>query len=165
MIEEDGQVVTVEEEGWAWVETRRPTACGACAAGQGCGTSVLAGVLGRRKAPVRVINRIGAVAGDRVVIGISESSLVRGSLAIYAVPLLGLFAGALFGQFLSGGYTEYADLASLLGGSAGFAAGLAWLRRFSRVTGRDDRYQPVLLRRQAASRSTDVPVSGSHLIT
>jgi sigma-E factor negative regulatory protein RseC len=161
MIEEDGQVVTVEEEGWAWVETRRPSACGACAAGQGCGTSLLAGVLGRRKAPVRVINRIGAVAGDRVVIGISESSLVRGSLAIYAVPLLGLFAGALFGQLLSGGYTEYADLAPLLGGSAGFAAGLVWLRRFSRVTGRDDRYQPVLLRRQTASRSMNVPVSGS----
>jgi sigma-E factor negative regulatory protein RseC len=96
-----------------------------------------------------------------VVIGISESSLVRGSLAIYAVPLLGLFAGALFGQLLSGGYTEYADLAPLLGGSAGFAAGLVWLRRFSRVTGRDDRYQPVLLRRQTASRSMNVPVSGS----
>lgn len=161
MIEEDGQVVTVEEEGWAWVETRRPSACGTCAAGQGCGTSLLAGVLGRRKAPVRVINRIGAVAGDRVVIGISESSLVRGSLAIYAVPLLGLFAGALFGQLLSGGHAEYADLAPLLGGSAGFAAGLVWLRRFSRVTGRDDRYQPVLLRRQTASRSMNVPVSGS----
>lgn len=164
MIEEDGQVVTVEE-GWAWVETRRPSACGTCAAGQGCGTSVLAGVLGRRKAPVRVINRIGAVAGDRVVIGISESSLVRGSLAIYAAPLLGLFAGALFGQFLIGRFVEYADLASLLGGSAGFAAGLAWLRRFSRITGRDDRYQPVLLRRQTTSRSTDVPVPGSHLTT
>jgi sigma-E factor negative regulatory protein RseC len=166
MIEEYGQVVTVEE-GCAWVETQRPTACGACAAGEGCGTSVLAGVLGRRKAPVRVINRIGAVTGERVVIGIPASGLVRGSLAVYAVPLAGLFAGAVLGQFLGGGYAEYTDLAPLLGGSAGFAAGLAWLRRFNRATGRDDRYQPVLLRRQMAARSTDAPMGpmGSNLTT
>jgi hypothetical protein len=77
MIEEDGRVVRVDD-GFAWVETQRPGACGGCAAGKGCGISALGGVLGRRKAPVRVINRIGAVAGDQVVIAISEAGLLRG---------------------------------------------------------------------------------------
>jgi positive regulator of sigma E activity len=39
-----------------------------------------------------------------------------------------------------------------MGAVAGFAAGLAWLRRFSRATNRDARYQPVILRHQMAVR-------------
>jgi len=150
MIEENGQVVKVEDDGMVWVETRRPNACGACADRQGCGTSVLASVLGQRQAPVRVINSIGAVAGDRVVIGVSESGLLRGSLAVYAVPLAGLFVGALAGHYL--GDDRYADLWDLLGAVAGFTAGLAWLKRFSRTTGRDERYQAFILRHQIAVR-------------
>jgi sigma-E factor negative regulatory protein RseC len=149
MIEENGMVVKVEDDGFVWVETRRPSTCGACAEREGCGTSVLAGVLGRRQAPVRVINSIGAAAGERVVIGVSESGLLRGSLAVYAMPLAGLFVGALIGHYLADGEPQrYADLWSLLGGAAGFIAGLAWLRRFSCATERDGRYQPVTLRRE-----------------
>jgi len=153
MIEENGQVVRVEVDGMVWVETRRPSACGACSDRQGCGTSVLASVLGQRQAPVRVINSIGAVAGDQVVIGVSESGLLRGSLALYAVPLAGLFIGALAAHYVGDGWTHrYADLWDLLGAAAGFTAELAWLRRFSSVTGRDERYQPVILRRQSPIR-------------
>jgi sigma-E factor negative regulatory protein RseC len=153
MIEEDGQVVKVENDGFVWVETRRQSTCGVCAVRQGCGTSVLASVLGRRQTPVRVVNSIGAVAGDQVVIGISESGLVRGSLAVYAVPLAGLFIGALTGHYLGdSGITRVADFWELLGAAAGFTAGLAWLRRFSHATGRDGRYQPVILRRRTPVR-------------
>jgi sigma-E factor negative regulatory protein RseC len=153
MIEEEGQVVKVENDGVVWVETLRQSSCGACAVRQGCGTSALASVLGQRQAPVRVINSIGAVAGDRVVIGISESGLLRGSLAVYAVPLAGLFIGALTGHYLGDGGTDrVVDLWDLLGAAAGFTAGLAWLRRFSHATGRDGRYQPVILRRQTPVR-------------
>ena len=153
MIEENGQVVKVDEDGFVWVETQRPGACGACADRQGCGTSVLAGVLGQRRSPVRVINSIDAVAGDRVVIGVSESGLLRGSLAIYAVPLAGLFLGALTGHWLGdGGTHRYADLWELLGAAAGFAAGLVWLKQFSRASARDGRYQPAILRRQLPMR-------------
>ena len=156
MIEENGQVVKVEDDGMVWVETRRPSACGACADRQGCGTSVLASVLGQRQAPVRVINSIGAVAGDRVVIGVPESGLLRGSLAVYAVPLAGLFIGALSGHYLGdGGTHRYTDLWDLLGAAAGFTAGLVWLQRFSRATGRDERYQPVILRHQIPVRTSD----------
>ncbi len=155
MIEENGQVVKVEDDGFVWVETLRPSTCGACADRQGCGTSVLASVLGQRQSPVRVINSIGAVAGDRVVIGVSESGLLRGSLAIYAVPLAGLFIGALTGHYLGdGGTHRYADLWDLLGAAAGLAVGLSWLKQFSRASARDGRYQPVILRRQIPIRTS-----------
>lgn len=158
MIEEDGRVVRVDD-GFAWVETQRPGACGGCAAGKGCGISALGGVLGRRKAPVRVINRIGAVAGDQVVIAISEAGLLRASLAVYLVPLAGLFVGALSGQYLGSGWLkETVELSSLVGGVAGFAAALVWLRRLGRAANRDDRYQPVLLRRKLPGRSAGIAV-------
>ena len=154
MIEEHGEVVEVGDDGFVWVETRRSSSCGACADRQGCGTSVLAGVLGQRHSPVRVINSIGAVAGDRVVIGVSESGLLRGSLAVYAVPLAGLVIGALTGHYLVDGATQHAaELWTLLGAVAGFMTALAWLKRFSRATGQDSRYQPVILRRQMPIRS------------
>ena len=160
MIEENGLVVKDGDEGFVWVETRTPSTCGGCAERQGCGSAALADVLGRRQAPVRVINSIGAVVGDRVVIGVTESGLLRGSLAVYAAPLAGLFIGALVGHYLGAdGPQRYADLWSLTGGAAGFAAGLAWLRRFSRATGRDRRYQPVTLRRELPLRSPGHEIS------
>jgi sigma-E factor negative regulatory protein RseC len=151
MLEEAGQVVEVRDQ-FAWIETAPKTACTSCSVRSGCGTSVLAKLLGRRYAPVRVINRIGAAVGDRVVIGISESGLVRGSLAVYCVPLAGLFAGGVAGYYLFAGIASaHADLASIPGAAAGFAAGLAWLRSFSRKSEQDARYQPVLLRQLTAT--------------
>jgi sigma-E factor negative regulatory protein RseC len=151
MIEESALVVKVEEEGFAWVETTRASACGGCAERHGCGTSALAGVLGRRQAPVRVINSVGAAVGERVVIGLPESGLLRGSLAVYAAPLAGLFTGGLTGQFLGAGVLQgHADFWSVLLGAGGFSVALLWLRRFSRVSARDGRYQPLILRRTRA---------------
>jgi sigma-E factor negative regulatory protein RseC len=151
MIEETGRVVRVSTE-FAWVETEPVTTCGGCAARSGCGTPVLARVLGRRKAPLRVVNTVAAAVGDHVVLGISESGLVRGSLAVYLAPLAGLFAGALGGYFLAQGLlAKYTEPASILGAVTGFSAGLAWLGHFSRAAARDRRYQPVILRHVIAA--------------
>ena len=148
MIEESGQVVELEGE-FAWIESERSTTCGGCAVRKGCGTGVIARVLGQKRVRLRVVNRIGAVVGDRVVIGISESGLLRGSLAVYAAPLAALFAGALAGHFV-GGYLGSAvrDPLAIAGAVAGLLAGLVWLRGFSRRTGNHEAYQPVVLRKQ-----------------
>ena len=90
MIEENGQVVEVQGE-FAWVEHERTSTCGSCSVRKGCGTSAIARVLGQRRVRLRVLNRINAAVGDQVVVGIAEQGLLRGSLAVYAMPLLGLF--------------------------------------------------------------------------
>jgi sigma-E factor negative regulatory protein RseC len=148
MIEESGRIVELEGE-FAWIDSERSTTCGGCAVRKGCGTGAIARVLGQKHVRLRVVNRIGAVVGDRVVIGISESGLLRGSLAVYAVPLAALFAGALAGHFV-GGYLGSAarDPLAIAGAVAGLLAGFAWLRRFSRRTGNHAAYQPVVLRKQ-----------------
>lgn len=146
MIEESGRIVAVEGD-FAWVESERTSACGSCAVSKGCGTSAIAKVFGRRRMQLRVLNRINARVGDDVVVGISESGLLRGSLAVYAAPLAGLFTGALIGhlagtQLLAAG----SDLLAIGGALGGFLAALLWLRHFSRTSAKDVAYQPVVLR-------------------
>jgi sigma-E factor negative regulatory protein RseC len=146
VIEENGRVVDAGD-GYAWIETEPVSSCGSCAARKGCGTSALASLFGRRAAPLRVVNDINARIGDSVVIGIDEAGLVRGSLAVYAAPLAGLFAGGLLGRYTAAALLPQAvEPGGILGALAGLAAGLVWLRRFSRRTEQDGRYQPVILR-------------------
>jgi sigma-E factor negative regulatory protein RseC len=104
---------------------------------------------------LRVLNCIDARVGDNVVIGITESGLVRGSLAVYAVPLLGLFAGALAGQWLGNiVFVMQSDLAAITGAGCGFSAALVWLKYFSRGRETDAAYQPVVLRQKANTGKT-----------
>ncbi len=153
MLEETGLVVDIDGE-FALIESERTSTCGACSVRKGCGTGAIAKFLGRRRMQLRVYNRINAGVGDYVVIGISESGLVRGSLAVYAVPLAGLFAGGLAGHF-AGPYLAAVsvDLLAIAGALTGFVAGLAWLKRFSRVTAADEAFQPVVLRRDTRLRT------------
>lgn len=149
MIEEHAQVIAVENND-VWVETQRRSACGQCAANKGCGTATLAKVLGNKRSQVRALNpnATSVAVGDEVVIGINEQALVRGSLAIYTVPLLSLFVFGLLGQVLSAQLlmTNH-DILPIVLGLIGLLLGFLWVKRFTREIANDDRYQPVLVRR------------------
>lgn len=149
MIEESAQVVAVEGASgeYVWVETQRQSTCGGCAANQACGTATLAKVLGTRRTRVRAINQGGAQVGDRVIVGIDETALIRGSLAVYAMPLLTLLAGGIVGALLSERLQVTGESLTLGLGIAGLLAGLLWLKGFTRRIRDDSRYQPVVLRR------------------
>ncbi len=147
MIEESGRVVDVEG-GFAWIESARTSTCGGCSARGGCGTGVIARVLGQRRLRLRAINAIDVAIGDQVVIGIPESGLLRGSFAVYAVPLAALLGGALAGNgIVAQWYPLAAEAGAIAGAAAGLVAGFVWLRRFSHRTGNHPAYQPVVLRR------------------
>ncbi len=149
MIEEHAQVIALENND-VWVETQRRSACGQCAANKGCGTATLARVLGNKRSQVRTLNpqATSVAVGDEVVIGINEQALVRGSLAVYTVPLLMLFVFGFLGQLLS---TQLLmtnqDILPIVLGLSGLLLGFVWVRRFTRRIADDARYQPVLLRR------------------
>lgn len=151
MLEETAQVVRIRGEE-VWVETQRRSSCDCCAAEKGCGTATLSKVLGNRRNVVRVLSAIPLGVGDRVVIGIREQALVRGSLAVYAVPILLLLLGGLLGELGAQQFIwENAELASVTLGISGLIAGLAWLRRFTRRIQNDPNFQPVVLRRQTSA--------------
>ena len=149
MIEETATVVE-RSDGFAWVETQRGSTCSACSANKGCGTGALSRVLGQRTARMRVLNPIDAQIGDRVVVGMQEAALLRGSLAVYLAPLLAMLMLAMVGHGLAGqwGLRDPEPL-TIVSGIIGLALGGAWLRRFTARIHDDERYQPVILRRDA----------------
>lgn len=150
MIEEHARVVEAQGE-HAWVETQRKGACGSCSASGGCGTATLSQVMGRKTARVRVANPLGAKAGDEVVIGIPEGALLKGSFAMYAVPVLAMMIAAWAGTMLAGDAAELREPISIAFGLAGLGGGFLWLRRYAGRIGRDSSYEPVILRRAGGS--------------
>ena len=142
----------------AWIETERSGSCGGCAASKGCGTAVLGRYFASRQHRVRALNPLQAEVNERVVVGLDEAVLVRGSLAVYIVPLLALIvvAGAAelvapqWGLADSGWFVP-------LAAAVGLGFGLLWLRRFSRSAACDPRYTPVILRRLEGERAA-IPI-------
>jgi sigma-E factor negative regulatory protein RseC len=151
MLEETAQVVRINGNE-VWVETQRRSSCSSCSAEKGCGTATLSKVLGNRRNVVRVLSAMPLRVGDLVVIGIREQALVRGSLAVYAVPILLLLLGGLIGELGAEQFIwENAEFASVTLGISGLIAGLVWLKRFTRRIRNDPNFQPVVLRRQASA--------------
>jgi sigma-E factor negative regulatory protein RseC len=77
------------------LELQRVSACGDCQLSQGCGTGALGRLLGRRSRPLVIETERDFRAGDQVVLAMPESTLVRASLLLFGLPLLGLLLGGL----------------------------------------------------------------------
>lgn len=147
MIEETAWVVDREGD-YVWVEAERKSTCGQCAAQKGCGTGALATVLGRRPMRMKARNTVDARVGDQVVIGLQEAALIKGSIAVYLMPLVAMMLAAMAGQGLAPqfGFAD-PDKASIVWGMTGLGLGFLWVWRFGRSIGKDERYQATTLRR------------------
>jgi sigma-E factor negative regulatory protein RseC len=146
VIEEQAKVIALDS-GWVWVETQRKTMCGQCAANKGCGTSVLANVLGKKRNTMAVLNTIPVKVGDDVIIGIEEGSLVRGSLLIYALPLILLIVFGLLGEVIAVQMTlENNDSLTAIFAGIGLLLGFGWLKFIAGNIRKDAKYQPKLIK-------------------
>ncbi|MDV5862265.1 SoxR reducing system RseC family protein [Pseudomonas mendocina] len=141
MIEEQGRVVALES-GAVWVETLRKSTCSSCSANAACGQGLMDRFgVGRQRGYVRALTQAQLAVGDTVIIGVREDLLVRSSILVYLLPLLGLFAAALLaeGLMLPESLVIVAGLSGLL---------LSWLLvrwRAARVA-ENPALQPVVLR-------------------
>lgn len=148
MIEERGRVLSVEE-GAVWVATLRRSACDSCQARNGCGQSVLQRLgLGDRSGLIRVLNQQAGQRfriGDDVIIGVPEHAVLHGSVVVYLIPLLMLFAGALLAQFFGA-----SEGAIIVAGFSGMAGGFAAVRWHGRCLGSHFAFMPRVLGRAPA---------------
>lgn len=143
MIEEQGRVIALES-GYALVQTQRKSSCGGCSVHKGCGTNVIAKLIGQRITEVRAVDPIGVNPGDEVIIGVEEAALVQGSLAVYTVPLVLMLVLAGIAQWQWG---YLGDWPAVVAGITGIGIGFIWLSIFARSVRLDERFQPVILRR------------------
>lgn len=123
MITERGRVIALKGD-QIWVQTIRQNACTSCSARHGCGQRALASVTAGRANQVLVDNSLGARVGDEVMVAIDESTLLRASLLVYSVPLLGLVLGAVLGHQSVPG----SDGPAIVFGGLGLALGFVVVR-------------------------------------
>lgn len=153
MLKENAFVVDVAD-GVAWVETQRKSTCGSCAARNGCGTSVLQKVMGNKRTRLKVDNPNQYSVGDEVILGLQENALIKGSLLLYALPIVAMFGFSLIANVifnnLNIAFTEgYSILFSLIGLMFGF-----WLvMKSSGKLRNNESYQAKILEKVVSIRS------------
>jgi sigma-E factor negative regulatory protein RseC len=140
MIEESVEVIAIEDDVLI-LQAQRKSSCQSCSVQKGCGTSVLSQWLGKKLSNFRVENTVDAQVGDYLIVGISESSILKGSLSVYFMPLMSLFLFALLADWLLP-EAVYRDLWVGVSGILGLFAGLGFCK--------------VLLGRQSAANLNPV---------
>ena len=142
MVKETGRIVAVDKDA-VWVETIQRSTCNTCAAQKGCGQSLLSR-MGVKPSYIRVLLD-GRPAekyqlNQRILIGIPDDTVVKGSLLAYLLPLIFMlvFAGVAHTYLLQ-------EVVVLAFGIAGFALGALLIRWHANYYQNDIRYQPRIL--------------------
>lgn len=138
MLEETATVVEVVD-GRLIAETESRSSCSHCSA-DSCSTSVVAKLFGIRRNRLVMENSLHAKPGDRVVIGIPDSLLVRASVMAYLMPLV-----AMLGVTACGNALGVNEVGLSLLAMAGLAMGF-FVVRWAIRRGSSRRFQPRLLR-------------------
>jgi len=146
MIEEQAQVVEMRGDQLV-LQAQTKSSCGSCAASKGCGTSVLSKVVGRKFTRFQAENRVDAEIGDTVVVGISEDALLRGSLMMYILPIMGMLVFALLSDQVLDAFAESRDLLIAGSGILGLASGSLLSRWYFQRRDNVQRFRPVVLRK------------------
>ena len=146
MIEEYARVIAVEND-QLLLEAETRAACNACAARQGCGTSVLSKWVGRKFTRFQAPNTVNARVGDEVVVGLAEEAMLTGSLLVYLLPLLAMIAFALLADSLIATDVAWRDLLVVVAAVAGFALMLLVSRLLLSTSSNRSRLTPVIIRK------------------
>lgn len=127
MIKEQAKVISRQGR-WVEVQMQRQSACSHCELNQGCGTGAIGRLLGHRSKPLIIESSFDLEPGDRVILGMPDSSFLKASLLIYGLPLISLILSAIVGQWLF----EASELKVLVTAVLGFGGGFLVSARLAR---------------------------------
>ena len=146
-VEGIARVVRVTDD-QLWLEPEQTTSCGHCASSSSCGVEAreaagMGTVTSRLQARRFVVDNPGGFGeGDRLVVGVSEGSLLKASLTAYGLPLLFALTAGSMTQAMVG-----EDLTTMFGMAGGLLLGLLAARfNARRLAARGD-LAPHILRR------------------
>jgi sigma-E factor negative regulatory protein RseC len=121
------------------LELQRGSACAQCELSQGCGTGALGRLLGKRSKPLVIETDHDLKPGDKLQLGLSESALVKASLIVYGLPLLGMLVAGLLASF-----TAVSETLIALAAAAGFIVGFKFAVYLSHTL-EHDRLTPYIV--------------------
>ena len=88
-------IVEKVEPGWAWVKTKRSSACSSCGSRHHCLNQ------GGDQMVVKARNAARAKKGDEVELYLSSKTKLKSTAIVYLIPVLGIFVGAFSADSLS----------------------------------------------------------------
>ena len=154
MITEQATVIACDG-GRVEVRLDRQSACGGCELNQGCGIGVLGRLLGKRDRPLLLDTDRRFQPGDRLQLRLSEAALVRVSLMVYGLPLMGGLGAGLCAA-LAGLSDPFVVVLSVTGFYLGWKIAARRSRRLEKST-----IAPYIIDIQpnpAASTQSDSPI-------
>lgn len=151
MVEGFAHVVSVEG-GMVWLEPEQTTSCGSCASSSTCGAKGLGTTATRLEARrFQIVNSNGLAVGERVVVGVSNDSLVKGSLTAYLLPLVTMLVAGGVAQWWAG-----SDGITMLAMVSGLALGLVGARWGADHLFARGKLVPRFLRRAGAGETCQI---------
>lgn len=146
MIEEIATVTAVNSKNIT-LESDVKSTCSGCQQIDSCGSGQVSKAFPQKKLHLTLTSHLLLTVGDKVIIGLSEKVLLSTAWQVYLLPLIGLFIGALFGQYcLSNGLIKYEFIAIIFSCFSGY---LGYLLSSKRVNQQEKHKQltPVILRK------------------
>ncbi|OAN52733.1 Fis family transcriptional regulator [Paramagnetospirillum marisnigri] len=148
LIEGFARVVAVDG-GRAWLEPEETTSCGTCHSAGLCSIGKDGGNAKRLAAKrFPLPGDLDLRVGERVVVGISEGTLLRGAATAYGLPLVTLLAGGILGQEV-----YRTDSMAAAGAVAGLVLGLGLARLVANHLSARGVLSPRFLRKAYAAPS------------
>lgn len=132
--------------GTAWVKTTRTSACQSCSSRHACHVEG-----GGKEMEVEAINTADAQVGDRIVLSVSSSVLLKASFLLYVFPILAMIAGAALGQTMAVIWGRDPSGFSALFGFLFFGLAFVIIRAAGRRLSRNVGYQPEIIKIRAPS--------------
>ncbi|CAH0534369.1 Protein RseC [Vibrio stylophorae] len=123
------------------LQSAQQSSCGHCQHQSHCATGVVSKAIGGKVHQWQLESELSLQVGQQVELGLTERSLLHAAALVYLLPILGLFVGAIVGQWLFAH-----ELAAIAGGLL-VALGSLWLsRRLAQRWQQQLHYQPQILR-------------------
>ncbi|MGD2099140.1 MAG: SoxR reducing system RseC family protein [Desulfobacterales bacterium] len=143
-------IVEKVEPGWAWVKTKRSSACADCGSRHHCLTQ------GGDQMLVKAQNTAGAKQGDEVELYLSTGTKLKGTAIVYLVPVLGIFVGAFSANPLSAMLGLNPSLGMAVFTLAGLVSAVFLMRYLANRMGSKQALNPIIKRVVFSARSEPV---------
>jgi sigma-E factor negative regulatory protein RseC len=135
---EQGIVIKISSMG-AIVKTLRSEACESCSAQHSCSTQ-------GNEMEVEAVNRVGAKAGDRVVLEIKTSPFLKATFLLYVFPILCMMLGAVLGEKVAPKIGMGGNALSVLLAFAFFFFSIWVVKAKGEKMGKKEAYHPAIIR-------------------
>ena len=144
-------IVEKVEPGWAWVKTRRSSACASCDSRHHCSV-----VEGGDQMVVKAQNTVRAKKGDEVELYLSTKTKLKSTAIVYLIPVLGIFVGAFSADPLSKALGLNPSLGMVLFTLTGLVSAVFLMRSLASRMTANQALTPLVKRVIISARSTPI---------